>query len=579
MNISASIDKLVASAVAVFMRFPLVLVFSSVVFCLLLTFIYNLDSSFDPHKRGAVIWGIIIALPLYFNYVLISEWNVPKWIKWVSLVLLIVLPLKSCYVFWIEVKDATEVYIELATFVFVHGVVASGAYLKFREERSYWQYNSLLLLNFINSAFYVAVISIGILAGFGLIGVLFKEFFGRGYSLIFAFIVTFFHPFLFLAWLPERTKWEEGISVFDLPKFFRTLIIYILIPLSVLYLLILYAYIGESMIIQDLPNSTIGWTVLVFTVASVLSLVLVYPYRKNEDQKFVYWFSKLLPFALTPLVLLLWVAIGLRVGNYGFTPSRVLLTLLAIWLTLINAYLYTGKKWGLMPLAGALTLLSAFAIGWPINAKSLSIWSQQSIQRTVLEVNNIAEGDSVTVKKYLTLSKPDRKKLESTDNYLRAVNSSLVRVSNKIVDNEDYYDGRGRSGSNSKYYSFKQVTDYSFLLASNKKELKRAEIDLSFGSWEKQFNEFGINIKIGTDFNTIEVKDGNSKVITQLKPLDLEANGLENNVNNQRDSYIITVKVKETICYILIRQITVTEDEVKFERSSINIDGEIFVAK
>ncbi len=469
MNISASIDKLVASAVAVYKRFPLVLVFSTIIFYFVLSLIYKWSFDFlSGHRKFAIFWGLVLALPLYVNLQFIKEWAIPKWLWWVSLVLLVVIPVNSIYLLWNEIRDETEVYIQLATFIFVHGWVAVTAYLKFKTEKEFWQYNSLLLLNFINSSFYIAVISIGISAGFTLISILFKVYHYNENVVAIAFIVSFLHPLLFLAWMPKKDSWLRRITSFDLPKFFKTLIVFILIPLSIGYLLILYLYIANALALGVLPKGTIGWTVLTFTVASVFALVLVYPYRKNEDQKLVYWFSRLLPFALSPLVVLLWVAILMRVDDYGFTPSRALLTLLAIWLTLINVYLYTGKKWGLMPLASALTLLCVVAIGWPVNVKTLSIWSQQSIQRNVLQANNIAEGDSVSNERFNELKESDRLKLNGTDLFLDKWNESLIRLSDNIELNNEFFYGEA-----------KPVTDLSFIFHSPRKKVFEFSIYLN----------------------------------------------------------------------------------------------------
>jgi len=484
MNISASIFKLTSATVAVYKRFPLLLVFSTIVFCLCLSLIYEWEwEVLSTQRTVAIIWGGVIAIPLYFTFQIVSELKLGKWLFWGSLALLIVIPINSTYMLWEKLNDTSVVFIQLATFIFVHGLISTIAYFKFKAEKGFWQFNSLLLLNFINSSFYIAVISTGILAAFGLIDVLFKEFYGDECSTVLAFVSCFLHPLLFFAWLPDKNNWQTKIDSFDLPKFFRTLIVFILIPLSIAYLIILYVYIGQALILGELPKGTIEWTVLCFTVASVYALVLVYPYRKNEDQKLVFWFSKILPFALSPLVVLLWVAVLMRVGEYGFTPSRVLLTLLAIWLTVINLYLYSNKKWGLMPLAGVLTALCLVAIGWPINVKSLSIWSQQSIQREVLEANNIAEGDSVTQVRLGKLDSLDREKLEGTDMFLGVLDKSLISLESnqsleKKPNSEDVDSWR------TYYINSSTVTDIGFLLNCPSTHIYQMDISLYDGAIE-----------------------------------------------------------------------------------------------
>lgn len=571
MNISASITKLTQAAGAVYKRFPLVLLFSSIIFYFMLSLIY--EWKFDElsgHRKFAIVWGIILAVPLYFNLQLIKEWALPKWIWISSLVLFIAIPTNSTYMLWNEIKDETEVYIQLATFIFVHGIVSTTAYLKFKAEKEFWQYNSLLLLNFINSSFYIGVISLGALAGFGLISVLFKEYYYKENAAAVAFVACFIHPLLFLVWLPNKVNWQERTISFDLPKFFRTLIVFILIPLSIAYLVILYVYIGSAIVLGELPKGTIGWTVLTFTVASVFALVLVYAYRKNEDQKLVYWFSKLLPFALSPLVVLLWVAILMRVGDYGFTPSRVLLTLLAVWLTLINAYLYTGKKWGLMPLAGALTLLCVVAIGWPVNIKSLSIWSQQSIQLSVLEANNIAEGDTVTVAAYDKLKDDDKEKLIGTNNYLENSNSSLVKLDSLIPEHNfksDYV-------SSLDYLYFNKPKNLSFLLLEGKKTIFRN--DLMFRNEIRVIEVGDCSLELNQNTKSLIFKEGENEVIYSLDTLISQAIRSDEN-SNSTQTKMISLNIGKTNCYIFLTHFSINSAGIRAKE--ITLEGEIFIVK
>jgi hypothetical protein len=572
MNISASIGKLAASAVAVYKRFPLFLVFSTIIFYFVLSLIYEWKfDGLSGHRKFAIIWGIILGLPLYFNLKLIKEWALPKWIWISSLVLFIAIPTNATYMLWNEIKDETEVYIQLATFIFVHGIVSTTAYLKYKAEKEFWQYNSLLLLNFINSSFYIAVITIGTLAGFGLISVLFKEYYYKENAAAVAFVACFIHPLLFLVWLPSKVNWQERITNFDLPKFFRTLIVFILIPLSIAYLVILYVYIGNAIVLGELPKGTIGWTVLTFTVASVFALVLVYPYRKNEDQKLVYWFSRLLPFALSPLVVLLWVAILMRVGDYGFTPSRVLLTLLAIWLTLINIYLYTGKKWGLMPLAGILTLLCVVAIGWPVNVKSLSIWSQQSIQRKVLEAYNIAEGDTVTVAVYNKLKDVDKEKLIGTNSFLKNSNSSLIRLDTLIP--EYYYEFENYTWC---YLDFEEPEDLSFLLMNGKTTLIKDEFNLGDEKgFEKELNPNYL-ITLNKDSRFLELKFGDENTIYKLDTLILKGINLKNEDNISK---VVALKAGNNTVFIVFDYLTVQFELDKKSFKYISVGGKAYLLK
>ena len=69
----------------------------------------------------------------------------------------------------------------------------------------------------------------------------------------------------------------------------------------------------------------LGWVsylVIGFSVGGILSLLLIYPVRNDENNKWILIFSRFFYFALFPLIILLFLAIKRRISDYGITEQR-----------------------------------------------------------------------------------------------------------------------------------------------------------------------------------------------------------------------------------------------------------------
>ena len=97
---------------------------------------------------------------------------------------------------------------------------------------------------------------------------------------------------------------------------------YVLLPLVGIYLVILYAY-GLKILFQwNWPQGWVSQLVLWYSVVSILSILLLWPLREKADsgwiKSFTSWFFRL----LIPLLVMLFLAIFERIGDYGLTVNR-----------------------------------------------------------------------------------------------------------------------------------------------------------------------------------------------------------------------------------------------------------------
>jgi hypothetical protein len=179
------------------------------------------------------------------------------------------------------------------------------------------------------------------------------------------------HPLLFLGGLPRPGERHEAG---DFPKALRFSLCFIGLPLVALYLLILYAYVAKIALQWSWPNGWVAMPIFVLGVIGLLTYVLSFPLPKSENWARLYhrWLFRL----LLPLSIVLFMALQVRLNDYGMTINRYLGLALAVWLFGISlAYMIRPTlKIGWMPFS--LLVVSLVSIyGGPIGAFG---WSERA---------------------------------------------------------------------------------------------------------------------------------------------------------------------------------------------------------
>jgi hypothetical protein len=154
------------------------------------------------------------------------------------------------------------------------------------------------------------------------------------------------------------------------------LVSYVLVPLVVVYAAILHAYALKVLWLNNLPRGEIGTLVTLFALGGTATWLIAWPWRETGGkllQLFMrYWFW-LIP---VPAILLS-IAITRRISDYGITPDRYAVALVAIWAVIVFAYLTIRRNTAdirvVLGSAAALLLVGSFG---PLSANSLTIRSQ-----------------------------------------------------------------------------------------------------------------------------------------------------------------------------------------------------------
>ncbi|WP_345169466.1 DUF4153 domain-containing protein [Nibribacter koreensis] len=339
-----------------------------------------------------------LGLILFFVLELYSErkGNKPA-LRW-GLMALGVLLLATYYFFLPQEPAFKEMMRYLLWMIALHLAASFAAYLNWKVENGFWQFNKSLFLRLLTAALYTAVLFLGLLLALMAFDQLFDvKIDQKIYPKLWIFMVGIFNTWFFLAGVPNPNTLEQ---VTDYPKGLKLFTQFVLLPLVTLYLVILYAYMGKILVQWEWPRGWVSYLVLGFSTAGIFSLLLIHPVRENEGNRWIRTFAKWFYRALFPLLILLLLAIWRRVRDYGITENRYIVLALALWLLAVALYFLFSRQKNIkfIPMTlGALALL--VAVG-PWGVFSVSQRSQTGrLQEILMQHQLLVNGKVQKVKK------------------------------------------------------------------------------------------------------------------------------------------------------------------------------------
>lgn len=107
---------------------------------------------------------------------------------------------------------------------------------------------------------------------------------------------------------------------------------YVLLPVTCLYLVVLYAYIVKIIIAGELPNGGVSWMTIAMMAITFGTLFLRYKaFFTEEDTTFNKVVRLGLPLATLPCLILMSIGFIRRISDYGWTPMRGYLCAVIVW--------------------------------------------------------------------------------------------------------------------------------------------------------------------------------------------------------------------------------------------------------
>ncbi|MEL7563847.1 MAG: DUF4153 domain-containing protein [Dehalobacterium sp.] len=262
------------------------------------------------------------------------------------------------------------------------------------------------------SAFYTIVLALGVMAIlFAIKSLLWSSMDSRVYADTWVLAWLVFAPFHFLYNLPD-SKIKFTTKHFN--KVIKMMLLYIVLPVMTVYTLVLYAYFGKIIITQIWPQGIVSYLVVSYTAVGIAAIFLVTPFR--PENKWVRVFTTVFTKAIFPLLGMMFISIGIRIGEFGFTENRYFILVIGLWSTLIMIFLNFSKGKNNTVLPVSLAVFALLTVIGPWNAFEVSKASQSNrFYQIAAKYDLIQEGK--IVKNNQTVAPKDQQEITGVLSY------------------------------------------------------------------------------------------------------------------------------------------------------------------
>lgn len=334
--------------------------------------------------------GLVLSLSLSLFF----ESNAFSFLKKALLRILIILLAIALFYLIDPLKRETDVFRFILLALAFHLSVSFAAYFGKGHINAFWQFNRIIFLRFLIGGIYSAALFLGLAAAIGSMNFLFNfKFEWDTFAILWVWIAGIFQTVFFLSGVPANLNELEEDKTY--PAGLKIFTQFVLIPLATVYAIILLAYEAKILIEWELPKGLVSNLILGYAVFGILSLLLIYPVREQDENKWLKTFSRSFYYVLIPLILLLVWAVLARVIDYGITEERYFLIILAAWLSFICVYFLISKGQNIMIIPVSLCLVTALSVYGPQGAFSTSRRSQINELKQLFEKHGSLDGDKI----------------------------------------------------------------------------------------------------------------------------------------------------------------------------------------
>ncbi|HHW29528.1 MAG TPA: DUF4153 domain-containing protein [Syntrophomonadaceae bacterium] len=193
-----------------------------------------------------------------------------------------------------------------------------------------------------------------------------------------------FAPAYFLAGIPLKDhslKDENYLTVL------KVLLLYIVIPLLTAYTAILYIYFIKIIVSWEWPSGLVSHLVLWYALIVTAVLFLITPLR--DENKLANIFSKWMPISILPLLIMMFISMGIRINAYGVTENRYYVVVMGLWVFGIMVYYSLMNKPLNIVLPVSLAIFALISVLGPLSSYSISTFSQNNRLEAILLKNNM----------------------------------------------------------------------------------------------------------------------------------------------------------------------------------------------
>jgi hypothetical protein len=341
----SSIKSMLSNAKIAFFRFPATIL-SAVIFAFVVIVMIEQDKDFERFSQLNLLLTSLIGISSFFLAQIFFETYFNSWKQRASIYGIVFILLALIY---LSLPNAQSQFIHafpyinyLIYFITAHLMIAIIPFVKEKKYNGFWNYNKLLFIRIIVTQIFSTVLSTGLLLALGAIKMLFDVTLDdKLFPEIYVTVFTIFNTWFFVANIPSDLQALEHQKTY--PAGLKIFSQYILLPLLLIYLLILYAYGGKIILSWEWPKGIVSYLILCISVVGGLTFLLLHPYANSSENQWIKNSTRWYYILLMPLLFMLFFAIFLRLGDYGITLNRYVILIFGIWVSIVSVYTIMGK--------------------------------------------------------------------------------------------------------------------------------------------------------------------------------------------------------------------------------------------
>ena len=320
-------------------------------------------------------------------------------------------------IFW-QISSNDSLAVSSWTLILTVGLAVSFAAYIFRQNdnASIWYFNFQLATGICFAVLSVLILSGGLSLVLKSVEYLFEiNISHKFYMDIWLTAWCFFAPAYFLTNVPTQFDYQR--SDCDFPRGVHFIQNYVLVPLSIIFMVILYAYFIKILLQWELPRGNLGKMISTFGVIGIFTHLTIYPVHDRGAPLLNWFYRNFYKMMIVPLGLLI-LAITVRISEYGLTEPRYIVVISVIWFALLIVYyLIKGTSFQIRNVVIVLATLSLIASFGPWRIDKLPVQDQFARLQKLLIKEKLLISDQYKAPKF----QPDfetRKSISSIVSYL-----------------------------------------------------------------------------------------------------------------------------------------------------------------
>jgi hypothetical protein len=444
-------------------RFPL-FILGCIVACVYFSYL-QYDANTYSNKIGM---PLILGLgSIFLAYLVIENFQLQSLKKWAVLIGAVILAL--FYYYCLPTKDDYNLKWPELSFISIlvifHLAYSIIPFLSKKNEDGFLRYNINILENFAESAVLCLILfGLLILALYALKTLFGLPYTGRSTMHLFIWILGLVHSINFLSAYPILPIQFSTLHQYN-TRFFKILVLYISIPVMLIYGLITIAYIFKMFlggIYEPWITAMCGWYIGIGLVVYLFNKIFI----TDNESAFAVLFNKYFALFSLPIVALFIYCTIKNTNDEGVNTSNYYSIIMCLVSAIIFGLLSVKKNFNLVWVPGIVLIASLFSIiSGPLNVWTYPLTNQKTRLVNALKDKGIIKNDSFDY----TIN-VDEKWARSIENNIYAVESlgdlSFLKKYDKsktlsdtirsyqLIEKLNLFKGQVTQAMDSKYYDF-----------------------------------------------------------------------------------------------------------------------------